>query len=96
MSQPNIETDRLMKYIDINRAYTLEKSGDEIVLRFSPNSAEQLAHAPDGDPVEHLMYGKEEKGRIYFYTFVTRSSFGETKTDLEGEDDPVMLWLQYI
>lgn len=96
MSKPNIETDKLMNYIDINRAYSIERSGDEVVVRFSPNAPEQLSHAPDGDPVEHLMYGKENNGRIYFYSFVTRSGLGETKTELDGEDDPVMLWLQYI
>lgn len=95
MSKPNIETDKLLSHIDINRAYTLERNGSEIVLRFSPNSPEQLAHAPEGE-VEHLMHGKEENGRIYFYKFVTRSSLGETVTELDGEDDPVMLWLQYI
>lgn len=96
MGKPNIETERLMKYIDINRAYTIEQDGANIILRFSPNSAEQLAHAPGGDPVEHLMFGKEKEGRIYFDSFVTRSSLGETRTELDGEDDPVMLWLQYI
>lgn len=96
MSKPNIETDKLLKYIDINRAYTLERDGKKIILRFSPNTPEQLSHAPEGDPVEHIMYGKEENGRIYFDSFVTRSDLGETKTDLDGEDDPVMLWLQFI
>lgn len=96
MSKPNIETDRLLNYIDVNRAYTFEKIGDEIVVRFSPNSSEQLSHAPNGEPVEHLMFGKENNGRIYFYRFVTHSDLGETITELDGEDDPVMLWLQYI
>ncbi len=96
MNKPNVDKNALLRFIDANRAYSIEWRGDDVVVRFSPNTPEQMSHAPLGEPVEHLMYGKEYDGRIYFFTFVTRSSLGETKTELEDEDDPVMLWLKYI
>ena len=33
---------------------------------------------------------------VYFTEFITRSSLGETRTKLEGKDDPVMEWLKYV
>jgi hypothetical protein len=42
------------------------------------------------------MKGIKEDGKIYFLSFRTISSIGETETQLEGEDDPIMLWLQFI
>lgn len=94
--KPNIDEKKLLEYVDINRSFSIERNGDELILRFSPNSPEQMGHAPNGEPVEHLMYGKVKDGRVYFYLFVTNSSLGETRTELDGEDDPVMEWLKYI
>ncbi|GGM71517.1 hypothetical protein GCM10007108_07020 [Thermogymnomonas acidicola] len=94
--KPSIELQKLRKYVMANSSYSLEEKGREIVLRFVPNSPEQMAHFPEGQPVEHLMFGYVEGGRVFFYRFTTISSFGETTTELDGEDDPVMEWLKYI
>ena len=42
------------------------------------------------------MTGVREGDKIFFTTFRTISSLGETVTQLEGEDDPVMLWLKFM
>jgi hypothetical protein len=42
------------------------------------------------------MTGKLIDGRIYFFRFTTKSSFGETYSDLEGAEDPIMEWLNYV
>jgi hypothetical protein len=61
-----------------------------------PSFPEALNHLPNGEEVEHIMSGFIENERIYFTRFVTRSSFGETVTELHGEDDPMMLWLNFV
>ncbi len=94
--KPHIETERLKRYVDLNRAYSLSISNHSVALRFSPDSPEAMMHFPNGEPVEHIMEGVEEDGKIFFTRFITRSSLGETVTVLDGEDDPVMLWLQFI
>lgn len=94
--KPSIEFEKLSKYVELNNSYSLYKRGKEIELRFSPEFPEAIGHLPNGERVEHIMLGNEEDGRIYFYRFTTVSSFGETSTDLDGEDDPVMEWLKYI
>jgi hypothetical protein len=95
--KPNIKEQKLKEYIIQNRAYALYENGDgSIELHFSPEMPEAVAHFPNGEPVEHIMFGFKEKGTIYFTKFKTVSSLGETETELEGEDDPVMLWLQFI
>ncbi|MCL5441122.1 MAG: hypothetical protein M1468_00465 [Candidatus Thermoplasmatota archaeon] len=94
--KPSIETAKLEDYVRGNNSYYLYREGGKIELHFSPEFPEAIAHLPEGEPVEHIMYGYEEGGRIYFTSFTTKSSFGETTTDLDGEDDPVMEWLKYI
>lgn len=94
--KPSIEFEKLKNYVESNTSYSLNKNGSEIELRFSPEFPEALGHLPNGEAVEHVMYGKVENERIYFYRFTTISSFGETSTELDGEDDPVMEWLKYI
>lgn len=96
MDTPSIGLDVLEKYVQANRQFTLDVSGQEIQLHFFPNTPEAMQHFPDGQGVEHVMFGVIENGRVYFTVFLTRSGFGETKTELHGEDDPVMEWLKYI
>ncbi|MCL4328850.1 MAG: hypothetical protein M1151_01925 [Candidatus Thermoplasmatota archaeon] len=93
---PSIEEGKLYSYVNSNRSYTLRKDGENIELRFVPSFPEAQSHLPNGEEVEHVMTGFLSGGMIYFTHFITRSSFGETVTDLKGKDDPVMLWLQYI
>ncbi|MCL4345233.1 MAG: hypothetical protein M1375_00730 [Candidatus Thermoplasmatota archaeon] len=95
--KPNIREDKLKEYLIQNRSYSLYENDDRsIELHFSPEMPEAIAHFPNGEPVEHIMYGFIDNGTIYFTKFKTVSSLGETETELEGEDDPVMLWLQFI
>jgi len=94
--KPSIEASKLEDYVKGNNSYYLYREDGKIELHFSPEFPEAVAHLPDGEPVEHIMYGYEKEGRIYFTAFKTKSSFGETTTELEGEDDPVMEWLKYI
>ncbi len=95
--KPNVDIELLKEYIIQNRSYTLYENDDGTVeLRFSPDMPEAQAHLPNGQPVEHIMKGFEEDGKIFFNTFTTISSLGETTVELQGEDDPVMLWLQFI
>jgi hypothetical protein len=93
---PSIDRKKLENYVKGNNSYNLFSEGDKIELHFSPEFPEAMAHLPDGEPVEHIMYGFDRDGRIYFTSFKTKSNFGETVTELEGEDDPVMEWLKYI
>ncbi len=93
---PSIEADKLKNYIGENNSYWIEQEKEDIEVHFSPEFPEASAHLPDGKSVEHVMYGKEIDGRIYFHLFKTISSFGETSSKLEGEDDPIMEWLKYI
>ncbi|MFG1519333.1 MAG: hypothetical protein AAE977_02475 [Thermoplasmataceae archaeon] len=95
-NKPFISSAKLKQYVSENSSYSLYIKDDQVELRFTPNTPEAMAHFPEGEQVEHVMTGIERNGNIYFYKFITRSSFGETVTDLDGEDDPVMLWLQYI
>ena len=93
---PSIEEKKLIDYINANRSYILKKNGDGVELRFVPSFPEAQNHFPNGEEVEHIMVGFASNGRIYFTRFITRSSFGETVTELSGEDDPVMLWLKFV
>ncbi len=93
---PSIEADKLKKHIGQNNSYWLEQDGDKIEVHFSPEFPEAMSHLPDGRSVEHIMYGVEKNGRIYFNRFKTISAFGETSSDLQDEDDPIMEWLKYI
>ena len=94
--KPSIGIEKLKQYISVNRSYSLYEDGDNIELHFSPEFPEAISHLPDGEPVTHVMKGKLIDGRIYFFQFITRSSFGETSNELEGADDPIMEWLNYI
>ncbi len=97
IDKPWVEEEKLKDFIIQNRSYHLqEKEGDKIELVFYPELPEAQAHLPNGQPVEHIMKGIKEEGKIYFLSFKTISSFGETETELEGEDDPIRLWLQFI
>ncbi len=96
MDKPSIDRKKLVSYVDMNRQFSLSINGDKVELHFFPNSPEQVEHFPGGNQVEHVMYGELDGETIYFLEFVTRSSFGETRTKLEGQDDPVMEWLKYI
>ncbi len=93
---PSIEAQKLKDYIGQNNSYWLEQDGDSIEVHFSPEFPEAMSHLPDGQAVEHIMYGVEKEGRIYFSKFKTISSFGETSSELQDEDDPIMEWLKYI
>lgn len=93
---PSVETEKLRNFILANSSYTLEEKEDEVEVRFSPDFPEARAHLPDNEPVEHIMLGTKDNGRIYFYRFTTVSSFGETSMELEDEDDAIMEWLKYI
>lgn len=93
---PSIESEKLMRYIEGNGAYSIQKQGNEIEVHYTPDFPEAMGHLPNGESVEHIMSGKEENGRIYFYRFTTISSFGTTSSELDGEDDPIMEWLKYI
>lgn len=93
---PSIESDKLRAYISDNNSYWIEENNNDIEVHFSPEFPEASSHLPDGKSVEHVMYGKELNGRIYFHLFKTISSFGETSSVLQGEDDPIMEWLKYI
>ncbi|MGP6293532.1 hypothetical protein [Caldiplasma sukawensis] len=97
MDKPSIEYKKLKEYVVHNRSYSLYETDDEnIELHFFPEMPEAISHFPEGRPVEHIMTGIKQDGRIYFLKFRTISAFGETETELEGKDDPVMLWLEYI
>ncbi len=96
MDKPSIELETLRKYVEVNRQYSLEISGNNVQLHFFPNTPEALRHFPDDQGVEHVMYGIIEEDRVYFTSFLTRSSFGETRTEIEGADDPIMEWLKYL
>ena len=93
---PSIDARKLREYVSGNNSYWIEGEGEEFELHFSPEFPEAMGHLPEGKSVEHIMFGYERNGRIYFYRFTTRSAFGETNTELEGDDDPVMEWLKYI
>ena len=96
-NKPWVEYEKLKEYILINRSYSLHENEDNTIeLHFSPEMPEALAHLPDGQPVEHIMTGFREDDKIFFTAFRTISSLGETVTQLEGEDDPVMLWLKFM
>lgn len=93
---PSVEFDKLRDFILANSSYTLEEKGENVEVHFSPDFPEARAHLPDNQPVEHVMYGERENGKVYFHRFTTFSSFGETSTELEDEDDAIMEWLKYI
>lgn len=96
MDKPSIELEVLKKYVEANRQFALDISGESVQLHFFPNTPEAIQHFPDGQGVEHIMFGTVENGRVYFTLFLTRSSLGETRTEIEGADDPVMEWLKYV
>ncbi|HLH85613.1 MAG TPA: hypothetical protein VKU79_01965 [Thermoplasmataceae archaeon] len=96
MRGPSIESAKLREFVKGNNSYWLEEHGDLIEVHFSPEFPEAMSHLPEGKSVEHIMFGREENGRIYFYRFTTISAFGETSTDLHEDDDPIMEWLKYI
>ncbi|MEM0139685.1 MAG: hypothetical protein QXZ44_03635 [Ferroplasma sp.] len=93
--QPNIEIDELKKYAMENPSYRLYVNGDRFELHFTPNTPEAESHFPNGESVEHIMYGIIKDNVAYFEEFVTVSAFGETKTIIR-DDDPIMEWLKYI
>ncbi|MHB8360526.1 MAG: hypothetical protein ACYDAO_01065 [Thermoplasmataceae archaeon] len=96
LDKPSIDVKKLKGYVDMNRSYTLIENGEDVELHFSPEFPEAMSHLPDGEPVTHIMTGKLIEERVYFLRFTTRSAFGETFSDLEGSDDPIMEWLNYI
>lgn len=93
---PSVDAEKLKDFVLSNSSYTMEEKGEEVEIHFSPDFPEAQAHMPNNEPVEHVMYGNRENGKIYFYRFTTYSSFGETSMELEDEDDAVMEWLKYI
>ena len=96
MDLPSISRKRLLTYVDINRQFTLSIKEENVELHFFPNTPEAIQHFPGGGEVEHIMLGILKDDIIYFTEFITRSSLGETRTKLEGKDDPVMEWLKYV
>ncbi|MCL4335909.1 MAG: hypothetical protein M1393_04550 [Candidatus Thermoplasmatota archaeon] len=93
---PSIEAKKLREYVGLNNSYWLYEHDNILELHFSPEFPEATSHLPEGKSVEHIMYGVEKDGKIYFNRFTTRSAFGETTSSLEDEDDPIMEWLKYI
>ncbi len=93
--QPNIDIKKLKDYVMENSSYRIYISGDKFELHFTPNTPEAQAHFPDGESVEHVMYGEIVNNIAYFKKFVTTSSLGTTEIII-GDDDPVMEWLKYI
>ena len=71
---PSINAEKLYQYISGNNSYWLERDGDTVEVHFSPEFPEAMSHLPEGKSVEHIMYGKEKGGMIYFYRFTTLSS----------------------
>ncbi len=93
--KPNITLEKLQNYVMENSSYRLYIHGSKFDLHFIPNTPEAEAHFPDGESVEHVMYGYIDNGIAYFTKFVTTSSLGQTEINI-GDDDPVMEWLKYI
>ena len=93
--KPNINFETLKNYVMENSSYRLYSDGDKFDLHFVPNAPEAEAHFPEGESVEHVMYGYIEDGVAYFTKFLTISAFGKTEMDMI-DDDPVMEWLKYI
>ncbi len=93
--KPHINRDKLEEYVLENPSFKLYEKDEFIELHFFPNAPEAQAHFPDGQPVEHIMYGEIIDDDIYFYKFETNSSLGKTETEIL-DDDPIMEWLKYI
>ncbi len=93
--RPNIEKKKLENYVLENSSYKLYEKNGIMELHFVPNTPEAEAHFPDGESVEHVMYGDLKGDKIYFFKFVTITNFGKTETELL-DDDPIMEWMKYI
>ena len=93
---PSIKVSKLKELVSYNHSYAMKVTGSALELHFSPDFPEAIPHKPNGEEVVHMMYGNVIGEDVYFYRFVTRSSFGETSTELHGKDDPVMLWLNFL
>ncbi len=93
---PSVRLSKLEELVNSNHSYTMRRDKDSLELHFTPDFPEAIPHKPNGEEVEHVMYGTLIGQEVFFFRFVTRSSFGETSTDLHGHDDPVMLWLSFL
>ncbi len=93
--KPNINFEKLKTYVLENSSYKLYTEETNFELHFIPNAPEAEAHFPDGESVEHVMYGYIDNDIAYFTKFVTTSAFGKTEINII-DDDPVMEWLKYI
>jgi hypothetical protein len=93
--KPNINFEKLKNYVMENSSYRLYTEKNTFELHFIPNAPEAESHFPDGESVEHVMYGYIEGEAAYFTKFVTTSAFGNTEINII-DDDPVMEWLKYI
>ncbi len=93
--KPSIEKKKLEDYVLENPSYKMYEKNGTVELHFVPNTPEAEAHFPDGEDVEHVMYGDLSGDKIYFSKFVTITNFGKTETDLL-DDDPIMEWMKYI
>lgn len=93
--KPNIDKKELENYVLENSSYKMYEKNGIIELHFIPNTPEAENHFPDGEDVEHIMYGNLKNGRIYFFKFVTVTNLGKTETELL-DDDPIMEWMKYI
>lgn len=93
---PSVQLSKLEELVNSNHSYTMSRNKNSIELHFTPDFPEAIPHKPNGEEVEHVMYGTLIAHEVFFFRFVTRSSFGETSTDLHGHDDPVMLWLSFL
>jgi hypothetical protein len=93
--KPHINLEKLKNYVMENSSYRIYTQGDNFELHFIPNTPEAEAHFPEGEGVEHVMYGYINDGIAYFTKFVTTSAFGRTEINII-DDDPVMEWLKYI
>ncbi len=94
--KPSVEIEKLRLYVIKNSAFSIIEKNDLIELHFIPFLPEQIGHFPNGEQVEHIMYGRILNNKAYFYKFITVSSENKTEIEIEDGDDPVMEWLKYI
>ncbi|KJE48594.1 MULTISPECIES: hypothetical protein [Acidiplasma] len=96
IDKPSIEIEKLKKYVSENSGFDIIEKGNILELHFIPFMPEAVEHFPDGKQVEHIMYGEEIEGYVYFYKFVIVSEDDKTEISIDGRYDPVMEWLNYI
>ncbi len=94
--KPSIEIEKLKKYVHEYSAFQIIEDKNLMELHFIPFMPEAVEHFPDGKQVEHIMYGKEINGFVYFYKFIIVSDDNTEEIKIEGKSDPVMEWLNYI